>query len=182
MSVAAETERLRLRTWREADKDALELYCNTEAVMRLLGGVQPREKIDAAYNRITRCQAENGFCFWVVERIEDGAFLGFCGLKRANGCAPHIADEVEIGWRLREDVWGQGYAKEAAGAALGLAFARFDAPRVVALTVIENSPSWGLMERLGMSRRPDWDYDDPDYPPELNPTIVYAIEAGQWTA
>ena len=42
---------------------------------------------------------------------------------------------MEIGWRLREDAWGQGYAKEAAIASLDLAFGRFAAPHVVALTV-----------------------------------------------
>ncbi len=38
------------------------------------------------------------------------------------------------------------------------------------------------MERLGMTRRADLDYYDPCYGPELNPTIVYAIDADEWRA
>ena len=60
---------------------------------------------------------------------------------------------MEVGWRFREDAWGQGYAKEAAIATLDAAFKRFGAEGVVALTVAGNTGSWGLMERLGMRRR-----------------------------
>ncbi|CAN5205355.1 hypothetical protein BH24PSE1_BH24PSE1_09140 [soil metagenome] len=108
--------------------------------------------------------------------------LGFCGLKRVNspgGEALH--GDFEIGWRLREDSWGQGFAKEAAIASLDLAFGRFGAPHVVALTVKGNESSQGLMKRLGMTRRQDLDFDDPRYP-EINPCIVYRIEAGEWPA
>ena len=49
----------------------------------------------------------------------------------------------------------------------------------MALTCIQNEPSWGLMERLGMTRRPEREYDDPRYPPELNPTIVYDIRPAE---
>ena len=61
--------------------------------------------------------------------------LGFCGLKRVNSDGAPNPGDFEVGWRLREDAWGQGYAKEAAIASLDLAFGRFGAPHVVALTV-----------------------------------------------
>ncbi len=63
----------------------------------------------------------------------------------------------EVGWRLREDAWGQGYAKEAAIASLDFAFDTLGADRVVAITFPGNEASWGLMERLGMTRRPELD-------------------------
>ncbi|MGV3479027.1 MAG: GNAT family N-acetyltransferase, partial [Sphingobium sp.] len=86
------------------------------------------------------------------------------------------------GWRLREDAWGQGYAREAAIASIRRAFLVHGAERVVAFTVQGNSASWGLMERLGMVRRADLDFIDPAYGPDLNPTIVYVTERDQWTA
>ena len=85
-------------------------------------------------------------------------------------------------WRLRETAWGQGYAKEAAIASLDLAFGRFGAPHVVALTIGPNKESQGLMRRLGMTRREDLDFDDPRWGPEMNPTIVYSIDSGDWPA
>lgn len=87
---------------------------------------------------------------------------------------------VEVGWRLREDAWGQGYAKEAAIAALDSAFDRFGAEEVVALTVEGNTGSWGLMKRLGMRRRAELDYDDMRYEPPWRRAIVYSVDRASW--
>lgn len=174
-----ETPRLRLRNWREEDKEPFFRHTNTEAVMRWLGGVKTREFLDDAIEqRFMRWADERGFTFWALERKEDGALLGFCGLKRADDPGTGIEGEVEIGWRLREDAWGRGYAKEAAIAALDFAFARVGAERVVALTVAGNRPSWGLMERLGMTRRPDLDYAGAPW--AEGPVIVHAMEREEW--
>ena len=180
--IVAETERLRLREWGEGDGDRFYEAMNTPAVMQWLGGVQDRATWEAALGRINSCQRDFGHSFWLVERKDDGELLGFCGLKRVNAEGSGMSGQFEIGWRLRESAWGQGIAKEAAIAALDLAFGRFGAPHVVALTVAGNRGSWGLMERLGMTRRPDLDFDDPRFGPELNPTIVYRIDAADWPA
>ena len=181
--IVAETERLRLRTWDEADRLRFYDVMNTPAVMRWLGGVQAIEEWTAGYERLRGYQRDIGFTFWLVERKSDGEILGFCGLKRANAPgADAIAGEIEIGWRLREDAWGQGYAKEAAIASLDLAFDRFQAPRVVAITAARNAPSQGLMVRLGMTRREDFDFVDQRFPAgnEVNPQVVFVIEAADW--
>jgi len=181
--VIAETERLRLRTWDDEDEFRFYDAMNTPAVMRLLGGLQTPEEWSAGYQRLRAYQRDFGFTFWIVERKSDGQILGFCGLKRANAPgAEAIAGDVEIGWRLREDAWGQGYAKEAAIASLDLAFDRFGAPHVVAVTAEQNAPSQGLMMRLGMTRRTDMDFIDQRFAPdsEVNPQIVFRIDASDW--
>lgn len=180
--VVAETDRLRLRTWDEDDLDEFIRHTNTEAVMRWLGGVWPRERHEAAFGRIHRYQRDFGHTFWIVERKSDRALLGFCGLKRVNSEGAPNPGDFEVGWRLREDAWGQGYAKEAAIASLDLAFGRYGASYVVALTVEQNEASQGLMKRLRMTRREDMDFQSTDMPPELNPVIVYRIEAEEWPA
>lgn len=174
-----ETERLILRDWREADIAPFLEHTNTPAVMRWLGGVLPEKKAkERLRERMMRWQEERGFTFWVVERKKDRELLGFCGLKLADDEGSGVFGDHEIGWRLREDCWGQGYAKEAAAATLDFAFDRLRAPHVVALTVIGNEPSWGLMERLGMTRRPDLDYEGPEW--AETPVIVYRIERREW--
>lgn len=177
---AAETERLRLRAWTAEDRAEFVRHLNTPAVMRWLGGIQAPAEYGAAFDRIDGYQRDFGHTLWIVERKSDGALLGFCGLKRVNSPGAPNPGDFEIGWRLREDAWGQGFAKEAAIASLDLAFGRFGAPHVVALTVAGNQASQGLMKRLGMRRREDLDYEDSRFGPELNPTIVYAIEAADW--
>jgi len=126
------------------------------------------------------CAQANGFCFWALERKSDGEILGFCGLKRADAPGSSVAGEIEIGWRLRRDAWGQGYAREAATASLVGAFGRFGADAVYALTIEENEASWGLMKRLGMVRREDLDYIDPRFGKPWCDTMVWAIDRSTW--
>lgn len=181
--VVAETDRLRLRTWDDDDEFRFYEAMNTPAVMRWLGGLQTPEAWSAGYQRLRGYERDFGFTFWIAERRTDGAILGFCGLKRANAPgADDIAGDVEIGWRLREDAWGQGYAKEGAIASLDLAFGRFAAPHVVAVTAAGNRPSQGLMIRLGMTRRPELDFVDQRFSPDsdVNPQVVFSIDAADW--
>lgn len=176
--IVAETERLILRRWKPEDRAEYARHVNTEAVGRFVGGVQSDDELDAAFGRLEACQREHGHSFWAVERKTDGALLGFCGLKRANVPGTPVDGEVEIGWRLREDAWGQGYAREAAQAALRWAWSHLDCGRVVAFTIPANAPSWGLMERLGMTRRLDLGFAHPNYPADhpLSAHVTYVAE------
>ncbi|XAP78666.1 GNAT family N-acetyltransferase [Citromicrobium bathyomarinum] len=174
-----ETDRLILRDWREEDWPRFWEGTNTPAVMRWLGGVCDADKRAGAQDRLLGYQRDHGHTFWVLERKADGAILGFCGLKRCNQAGGPLG-MMEVGWRLREDAWGQGYAKEAATASLDLAFKRFGADEVVALTVARNTASWGLMKRLGMQRREDLDFANADFDPEEPTIIVYSITQREW--
>ena len=174
-----ETARLVLRDWRADDWPQFWEGTNTPAVMRWLGGVCDGEKRAAAQARLEGYRADHGHTFWAVERKGDGAILGFCGLKRCNQQGGPIG-AMEVGWRLCEDAWGRGYAKEAAIASLGCAFGRFGADEVVALTVNGNKASWGLMERLGMRRRADLDFAGDDFDPADPVIIVYSIDREEW--
>jgi len=172
-----ETERLLIRPWREEDRDPFFAINSDPEVMRHIRPSTTRAESDAGVDRQLAAQAEHGFCFWALERKADGAFLGFCGLRPGVPETP-IADDLEIGWRLGRAYWGEGYAKEAAAACIAWAFRVLEAPRVAAITVPANARSWGLMERLGMVRRPDLDFlhpalaeDDP-----LRPHITYLAE------
>jgi RimJ/RimL family protein N-acetyltransferase len=185
VSAVAITERLRLVNWTEARRAEFVRVTNTPAVMRWLGGVNDAEQMAAAMARLDGYQRDHGFTFWAVDRRSDDALLGFCGLKRANapGAEP-LHGQVEVGWRLREDAWGQGYAKEAAIASLDLAFGRFEAPHVIALTALGNLPSQGLMMRLGMRKMPEFDYVDARFPEDdaPNPQVVFCIDREDWPA
>ena len=177
-----ETERLRLRNWRKDDAGPFHEHLNRPNVMRWLGGVRTREFMDEVVGKFIHWQDERGFTFWVVERKEDGEFLGFYGLKVADGVNSTVPGDIEVGWRFREDAWGKGYAKEAAIASLDHAFTVLGAPRVVALTVVGNEMSWGLMKRLGMALHEELEYVDLAWPDSMNPTIVYVVTREDWEA
>ena len=182
-AIAAETERLILREWADSDEQRFYQVMNTPAVMRHLGGLQTPEQWNAAFTRIRGYMQDFGHTFWIVEEKATGELLGFCGLKRVN--APGAGDLTgtpEIGWRLRESAWGRGIAKEAAIASLDLGFERFGYGRIIAMTIPANSGSWGLMQRLGMVRREELDFTDERFGPEVNPQIVYSMDATDWPA
>lgn len=180
--IIAETERLVLRRWRAEDERAFYEIMNTPAVMQWLGGVQPYEKWQAAYQRLQSYDRDFGHTFWIVERKDDGEMLGFCGLKRVNYEGAPNPGMVEIGWRFREAAWGQGYASEAATRALDLAFDRFGADRVTAITVSGNQASQKVMLRLGMVEDPALAYEDPNYTPLYGPVRQWLIDAEAWRA
>lgn len=174
-----ETERLILRDWREEDWAPFWEGTNTPAVMQWLGGVMGEAAMASQRARLEQYSEDFGFTFWALERREDQSMIGFCGLKRCtdeNG----PKGEIEAGWRLCQDAWGKGYAKEAAIATLDLAFERFGAERVIALTVEGNRDSWGLMRRLGMRRRPEMDLAETHWNADYGDVIVHAITREEW--
>ena len=174
------TARLALRQWRDGD-DALVEAIQTPAFMRWLQDEDmPVRRPGSITERQRAMQAEHGHCFWVVERRSDGAFLGYCGLKRVDAEGTPLKGAFEIGWGIAEEHWGGGYATEAAQASLDRAFAEYDAPFVVAFTVAGNQASWRVMKRIGMERCAEFDFHDPAFSDALNPTIVYRIDPEQW--
>lgn len=168
------TGRLILRPWREADIAPFHAMGQDPEVMRHLGPPISLADAASACDRMIACQAEHGYCFWAVEALADDRFIGFCGLKPGK---PPIEGEVEIGWRLACAYWGQGLAREAAEASLAWGWANLDVPAITAITTPANVRSWGLMERLGMVRHRDEDFDHPDLAPgdPLRRHILYRV-------
>lgn len=155
-----ETERLRLRPWEKRDRAAYHAIKSDPRVMATLGPLQTRTESDATLDRLIVRGAQDGYTFWAMERRADRVLLGYCGLLLATDDFP-ITGEVEIGWGLGSEYWGQGYAREAAQAALAWGWANIAGDRFVAITTPGNLRSWGLMERLGMTRVPGGDFDHP---------------------
>jgi RimJ/RimL family protein N-acetyltransferase len=180
--IAAETARLILRGELPGDFETWLEHMNTPQVQAMVGGVQPPEKVAESFARMAA--DEDPLAFYFVALKTDGTLIGKAGLSRIEtACAPgELLGAVQVGWSLRADVWGQGYAREAAEAALATAFERLALPRVYAQTSQRNTASWGLMKRLGMARRLDLDYPDPEYPPEDNPTMVWDLGREEWRA
>ena len=178
--IIAETERLILRTVEEGDAALQFRLLNTPKVMARLGGAKELHEIEAKHAKTMASHAREGFSFLMMIEKDTGKLVGHCGIKRVDNALAHNQGDHEIGWLVREDRWRCGYAEEAMRVVLEWAFGRVGAPHVVALTSQMNEASWRLMEKLGMRRRTDLDFDDPDYPPDDRRTILYAITKQEW--
>lgn len=172
------TPRLLLRPWREDDKPDYVRIINTPAMMEHFGGPQRREVHHALLDRMMAAQARDGHCMWAVEERATGALAGICGVRLSGYQGTRVPDVLEIGWRIAEPFWGQGIAREAAEASLAWAWANTDRPFVAAWTNPDNHRSWGLMHRLSMVRRAEWDFRHPQYALDdpLGAMIVYTID------
>jgi RimJ/RimL family protein N-acetyltransferase len=171
-----ETARLILRDWREDDLDALHGICSDPLVMATIGEVQNLEATRGTLSRLMARSVRDGHTLWALERKSDGRMIGFCGL--VTGTVPQIADEIEIGWRLASDCWGQSYAREAAEAAIGWFAVNRPGRQLCAITSVRNPRSWGLMKRLGMRHDPSMDFDYPKLPEDspLRPHVTYWLD------
>jgi RimJ/RimL family protein N-acetyltransferase len=159
-----ETDRLILRAFREEDRDPWAAMNADPDVMRHFPAPLSRQEADAMIDRMNGRIAATGVGFWALERKADNAFLGFAGLNCIGHTALPIAGQWEVGWRLVRHAWGQGYATEAGRFALAHGFDVMKLARILSYTARSNLPSERVMQRLGMLRAADMDFDHPAVP------------------
>ena len=146
------TDRLVLRRLTAADADLLVELDSDPAVMRYITGGIPtsrQEIVDEVLPAwLAHYEKYDAYGFWAAIDRTTGDFLGWFHLRPATG-APD--DEPELGYRLRQDAWGRGYATEGSRALVDLAFERCGARRVVAETMTVNLASRRVMEKAGLT-------------------------------
>jgi RimJ/RimL family protein N-acetyltransferase len=144
---ALASERLLLRMFRQSDFDAYAEMCGDPEVMRFLGDGQPLSRADAWRNLalVVGHWQLRGFGLWAVEEKRTGSLVGRVGCWQPEGWPG-----FEVGWVLRRQFWGKGYATEAAIQSVDFAFNRLGRERVISLIQPENSGSVAVAQRLGM--------------------------------
>jgi ribosomal-protein-alanine N-acetyltransferase len=144
------TARLRLRPFSDADADALFALHSNAHVLRYWDS-PPWSEPSRAERFIAICrqiEEEGSGARLAIDRVTDGAFVGWCGLTQWN------ADyrSASMGYCLTEAAWGHGYATEAARAVLQWAYETLDLNRVQAETDTRNVASAHVLEKLGFVR------------------------------
>jgi RimJ/RimL family protein N-acetyltransferase len=178
--IELQTQRLRLRQWRDADREPFAAMNADPAVMEFFPALQTRAASDASIDAWQAQFAVQGWSNWAAELLDTGRFIGFVGLsvpRRVLPCSPC----VEIGWRLARPFWGQGLASEAARGALRVGFEQLALPEIVSFTALGNLRSRAVMERIGM-RNARQDFEHPGVPEghALRLHCLYRITRSQW--
>jgi len=175
------TSRLVLRRWRDSDRAPYAALNADPVVMEHLPALLSREESDAHVGVIEASFEQEGVGLWAVEVPGVADFIGFVGLM-VPAFDAHFTPAVEVGWRLARPQWGQGFATEAARAAMTDGFTRVGAEEIVSFTTPRNERSWRVMERLGMHRDPADDFDHPKLAEghPLRRHVLYRVRASEW--
>ena len=144
------TDRLLMRRWRESDREPFAALNADPETMRFFPETLDRAASDSLVDRIEAQFDALGYGLWALEVSGTGEFIGFTGLNPMPDGVPG-AGGVEVGWRLARHAWHQGYATEAARAALEVAFDGVGLSEIWSMTAVLNEPSQAVMRRLGMT-------------------------------
>lgn len=163
-----ETNRLTLRRLDESDVDQIFAMRSDPEVMRFIRAPQNRIETVNWLNLVSSRWASDRIGFCALVEKQNNRFIGWCGLWRLKE-----TNELEIGYAIAKDVWGKGFATEAAEFFLQYAFERLNPDKIVAVAEPENVSSRRVMEKLGMKfvRRGEF------YNREL---VQYAVSRESW--
>lgn len=143
-----ETQRLSLREFQLEDLGALATILSDPETMRYYPMPFDRAAVAGWIQRNRTRYANDGYGLWAMILKSTRELIGDCGLVRqsVNG-----VDEIEIGYHVRRDLWGQGFATEAARACRGFGFANLEVDRLISLIRPENLASRRVAEKNGMT-------------------------------
>lgn len=147
------TERLLLRPFGLDDAPALHAIWADPGARRWTGTGRyaPPDSVAETRGRlepIVADQAAHGYSLWAVVEKASGRLVGDCGIFRSDH---HPDADAELAYGLAPDVWGRGYATEAAEACLAIGFGTLAMTRIVAdISDPANTASIRVLEKVGM--------------------------------
>jgi ribosomal-protein-alanine N-acetyltransferase len=164
-----QTPRLTLRPFRESDLEDMAALTANRDFMRFSLGVLSREQTAAFLEKVRKRDREGLPSQFAVALRANGRLIGYCGFFAQ---IVDDVEEIEIGYRLHPDLWGQGLATEAARAVRDHGFDELNLARLISLIHPENVASQRVAEKNGMM-------------PEKRtvfrgfPTIVYSLSQAE---
>ena len=165
-----------MRRWRDSDRAPFAALNADPEVMRFFPSTLDRETSDAFVDRVEAHFDEHGFGLWALEVAQTEEFIGFTGLNPMPAGVPGEGG-LEVGWRLARSVWHQGFATEAARAALSVGFNGLGLREIWSITSVLNTPSEAVMVRLGMQRFAEFEHPAIEVAHPIRPHVAYRIAA-----
>lgn len=170
MNKVIETERLFLREMTMDDFDALYKVLSDKDIMQHYPYAFDESRVKNWIERNINRYKNDGFGLWAVCLKETGEMIGDCGLTLQNIDGQMLP---EIGYHIRKDCQGRGYAKEAAAATRDWAWENTSYPALYSYCKYTNIPSYKTAEAIGMKF-------DKEYPDEANEithvSVIYRSE------
>lgn len=178
--IYVETPRLQLRDWKATDLEPFSRLNADKEVMTYFPKTLSTEETTVFYESIVSEFKECGFGLYAVEVKENKEFIGFIGLHRPTFEAD-FTPCIEIGWRLKKEAWGKGYATEGAKACLQYGFNQLGLVDVYSFTAEVNHPSKNVMIKSGMSFVKTFNHPRVDPSSPLNKHVLFHLNKNDLT-
>lgn len=170
-----QSERLGFRNWVAADIPKMAKINANPVVMKYFPSKATEAQTEDFIKKMQDQYMEKGYCYFAVDRLSDGEFIGFIGLSYQTFEAD-FTPCVDVGWRLDDAHWGNGYATEGAKSCLDYGFNILKIKTIKALCPIVNLPSENVMKKLGMQKVKYFKHSKLGDFPALEECVLYGIE------
>ena len=177
MKYLFQSKRLGFRKWTPADLTPMSALNADPAVMEFFRSTQTKEQTKALLARIEQEFEEFGHCWYAVDTLKDGDFIGFIGLAWNTQEELDFTPSAEIGWRLKKAAWGNGYATEGATRCLQYGFEDLKLSEIYSFTATINQRSERVMQKIGMTKIGEFGHPQIEEGHALHQHVLYHLSA-----
>lgn len=169
------TDRIGLRNWQESDRVPFAKMCANPEVMEHFPSILSTEETNELIDRLSKHFDDFGYTYFAAELLDTKEFIGFIGMKKQTW-ESEFTPCVDIGYRLKQETWGKGYATEGAAACIKAAFSKFKLERLLSFTTDTNEISEHVMKKLGMRHVGTVQHPSIVNDPRFKHCVVYQID------
>lgn len=166
--------RLGFRNWTKDDLDPMAQISQDAKVMEFFPDVQTKDHTAGFIKRMQDQFEQKGYCYFAVDELKSGEFIGFIGICDQNWESDYTPC-IDIGWRLRTESWGKGFATEGAKSVLRYANESLEISEVRAFAPLINSASINVMEKIGMIKLAEFNHPLLTYHERLKLCVCFGI-------
>lgn len=167
--------RLGFRNWEETDIEKMSAINNDPEVMRYFPGIPSEAQTRTFIANMQTLFNRKGFCYFAVDHLEDGTFIGFIGLNEKD-FESDFTPCMDIGWRLKRAYWNKGLATEGAASCLAYGFQELGFDSIKAIAPKINMPSISIMKKIGMEKLRDFVHPLLKDDERLRDCVLYEIK------
>lgn len=168
------SDRLGFRNWTEQDLTEFAKINSDPEVMKHFPKPLSKQETAEFIERLRNHYETYGYNYFATELLESGELLGFIGLAFQNYQTKYTP-AVDIGWRLKRDAWGKGFATEGAKRCLEFAFKELNLKNIISTCTERNAQSENVMKKIGMKKIGTFKHPKLKGYPHIEQCICYAI-------
>lgn len=173
------SERLGFRNWTQNDLPEFAAMNSDPKVMEHFPKKLTEEETNTFIARLQNHYKEHGYNYFATELLESGEFIGFIGLAYQT-YETAFTPAIDLGWRLKKEAWGNGYATEGAQRCLVFAFDELKLDHLIATCTEKNLKSEKVMKKIGMEKLAEFDHPKLKQYPKYERCKCYKITRLRW--